>query len=96
LAQCQWVELEMGRERIEKWGARIIDIDILYYDNLELEESNLSIPHPGIAMRKFTLIALNEIIPNEIHPILHLSQKELLDMCPDKLKCETTDIHIDL
>ncbi len=96
LAHCQWVEQEMGRERIEKWGARIIDIDILYYDNIEFIEPNLSIPHPGIAMRKFTLIALNEIIPNEIHPILQLSQKEMLEMCPDELGCELSEIQFDI
>ena len=79
------IEKDMGRIRQEKWGARIIDIDILYYNDLVLEEGDLSIPHPGIPGRRFTLVPLAEIAATFIHPTIKLNQIELLDQCPDQL-----------
>ncbi|MEO9475299.1 MAG: 2-amino-4-hydroxy-6-hydroxymethyldihydropteridine diphosphokinase [Cyclobacteriaceae bacterium] len=96
LHHCQGVEQKLGRKRIEKWGSRIIDVDILYYDNIEMNLEDLIIPHPGIAMRKFTLIALDELVPDERHPILNLTQKEMLNVCPDELECSITDIQIQI
>ncbi|MFY0598046.1 MAG: 2-amino-4-hydroxy-6-hydroxymethyldihydropteridine diphosphokinase [Cyclobacteriaceae bacterium] len=96
LEHCQEVEKKMGRKRDEKWGSRIIDIDILYYDNIQSEETQLTIPHPGIALRRFTLTPLSEMIPSEMHPILNLTQKELLEICPDTLSCEKTEIYLEI
>ena len=96
LRHCQDVEQRLGRKRIEKWGSRIIDVDILYYDDIEINQEDLTIPHPGIAMRKFTLIALDELAPDEKHPILNLTQKEMLHVCPDELECSLTDIQIEI
>lgn len=93
---CQKVEEEMGRKRIGKWGAREIDIDILYYDNVELQEPTLTLPHPGIALRRFTLLPLTELVPDEIHPVLGVMQKELLDRCPDDSECLKTELLLDL
>ncbi len=93
---CQKVEEEMGRKRITKWDAREIDIDILYYDNVELQEPGLTLPHLGIAMRRFTLLPLAELVPNEVHPVLRRNQKELLDMCPDASECFRTELLLDL
>lgn len=64
LEKCQEVEDKMGRQREEKWGPRIIDVDILIYDNLEVDTSNLVIPHPRIQDRTFVLIPLQELNPN--------------------------------
>lgn len=80
------IEIHLGRERIEKWGERIIDIDILYYDDKVISNENLQIPHPGIPNRKFTLIPLVEISANFIHPILKVTNQQLLDRCQDELK----------
>lgn len=96
LEHNQLIEKKMGRVRLEKWGARIIDIDILYYDNFESKDEKLILPHPGIPSRRFTLIPLNEMIPNEIHPTFNTSQKELLDSCTDPLKCEKTGIILEV
>lgn len=85
LKVCQKIENELGRIRKEKWGARIIDIDILYFNSEIIETSNLCIPHPYIQDRKFTLIPLVEIEPDYIHPILKRSNKQLLLNCADKL-----------
>lgn len=82
LHTLQGIEKKLGRERKVKWGPRKIDIDILYYENLSLEVEELKIPHPGIAERKFTLMPLNEMIPNYIHPILNKTNRQLLKEIP--------------
>lgn len=80
------IELQMGRERKEKYGPRNIDIDILLYNNDIISEPHLQIPHPEMTRRRFVLTPLAEIAPNLIHPTLHLSIKNLLDQCPDTLE----------
>ena len=84
LNQTQAIEQELGRVRLEKWGARVIDIDILYYDQLILQTDQLTIPHPYLHQRRFTLMPLAEIAPDFVHPILHKTTVELLADCEDK------------
>jgi 2-amino-4-hydroxy-6-hydroxymethyldihydropteridine diphosphokinase len=79
------VEQKMGRERNQKWGTRIIDIDILYYGDTIFHDSELEIPHPFIAQRRFTLLPLLEVAPNLIHPVFGKTTSELLNLCSDKL-----------
>lgn len=85
LEHCQSVEKTLGRERYERWGPRTIDIDILYYGREVHNERHLLIPHPGIALRGFTLVPLAALAPRFVHPILGLSNQQLLDICPDPL-----------
>jgi len=80
------IEQKMGRKREEKWGARIIDLDLLYADDLILQTEKLTLPHPGIAQRKFVLVPIAEIAPDFIHPLLKKSQLQLLNECPDLLE----------
>jgi 2-amino-4-hydroxy-6-hydroxymethyldihydropteridine diphosphokinase len=80
------IESKMGRVRIEKWGTRIIDIDILFYGNTIVNGSDLRVPHPQIPYRRFTLIPLVEIAPDFIHPVLHQSNTQLLHECTDLLE----------
>lgn len=63
------IELEMGRVRIVKWGPRVIDIDILFFDDEVIGEKNLAVPHPWICERMFVLEPLCEIAPNFVHPL---------------------------
>lgn len=79
LKTCLSIEQEMGRTRSEKWGPRIIDLDILFYDDLILKLEGLEIPHPGIPERSFVLVPMNEIAPDCIHPQLKKSVKTLLE-----------------
>lgn len=85
LERCLSIEKKMGRERHAKWSPRTIDIDILFYHDVIIEEEHLVIPHPRIQDRRFTLVPLNEIAPNEIHPIFKRSIHHLLQECIDEL-----------
>jgi len=76
------IELDMGRVREIKWGPRIIDIDMLFYDKEVIEEDNLAVPHPWICEREFVLDPLSEIAPNYIHPL----EKKTITMLAGKLK----------
>jgi len=80
------IERSLGRERKEKWGPRTIDIDILFYGDLAMKESELEIPHPHLADRKFVLIPLCEIAPNFVHPVLKKTSEQLLKLCKDEGK----------
>ncbi len=72
------IESKMGRVRKEKWGPRMIDLDLLFYDNLILNQQGITLPHPEIQKRKFVLVPLNEIEENLIHPIQKKTVKTLL------------------
>lgn len=79
------IEESMGRVRTKKWAERVIDIDILYYNDQVIRKKNLTIPHPGIPDRKFVLIPLCELIPDGIHPVLKVSNTDLLKVSKDNL-----------
>ncbi|HLL44733.1 MAG TPA: 2-amino-4-hydroxy-6-hydroxymethyldihydropteridine diphosphokinase, partial [Segetibacter sp.] len=79
------IEQELGRRRIVKMGPRIIDIDILFYNNEIISTPVLTVPHPQIANRRFVLTPLNEIAPCFVHPVLQKTITELLEICPDEL-----------
>ncbi len=83
---CLSIEKKMGRVRQIKWESRLIDIDILFFNQDIIYEPNLKIPHPHIQKRKFVLIPLNEIASGFIHPVLHKKISQLLHECDDKLE----------
>lgn len=70
LEKMQGIEKEMKRERIVKWGPRIIDLDIIFFNDEVNNEEDLVIPHPRMEDREFVLEPLNEIAPNMLHPLL--------------------------
>lgn len=63
------IENKLGRHREEKWGSRIIDIDILFFDQQIINEPGLIVPHPELQKRRFTLEPLAEIAPDWVHPV---------------------------
>ena len=79
------IEECMGRRRSEKYGPRIIDIDILFFNNSIIREPGLTIPHPEIQHRRFALAPLEEIAPFLIHPVLDKTIRQLLEECTDPL-----------
>lgn len=85
LIQILEIEQTLGRIRIEKWSERVIDIDILFFNNDIINQPDLVIPHPFLHQRRFVLDPLNEISPNLIHPVLERTIKELLENFPDKI-----------
>jgi 2-amino-4-hydroxy-6-hydroxymethyldihydropteridine diphosphokinase len=84
LDKIQNIETLLGRIRKKKrYSSRIIDIDILLYDDLIIHEPDLKIPHPLMHERKFVLVPLSEIAPDLIHPVLKKSFSSLLEICED-------------
>ena len=64
LAACQAIEAEAGRVRRERWASRTLDLDLVRYGNLELDEPGLTLPHPGIGTRSFWQEELRELEAN--------------------------------
>ncbi len=79
------IEKELGRQREDKWSARIIDIDILFYDAKVLNTKDLTLPHPHLHERNFALVPMLEIAPNKQHPIFKKTIEELYESSTDDL-----------
>ena len=86
LEKLLWIETTLGRQRKVKWGERIIDLDILFYEDVVINDERITVPHPGIPFRRFTLLPLQEIAPKLVHPVLNKTIEELLEECPDQLE----------
>lgn len=76
----------MGRVRKEKYGPRLIDIDILLFNNEIHNYTLLKLPHPEMQNRRFALLPMAEIAPELVHPVLKKTIAELLEACTDKLE----------
>lgn len=85
LENCLSIEIEFGRTRLQKWHARTLDLDILYFNDEIIELENLKVPHPYIQERKFTLVPLVEKWASLLHPRFLKSQITLLEECKDNL-----------
>lgn len=88
LKQLKSIEAELGRTPKERWRERLIDIDILYYSDKVVNAENLVIPHPEIPNRKFVLVPMNELAPDEVHPVNGKTQRQMLEECKDSLIVE--------
>jgi len=75
LKKLKAIETAMGRKRVKgkRWGSRIIDLDILFFNNEIIDKRNLKVPHPRLAGRRFVLAPMSELAPQLIHPRLALS-----------------------
>lgn len=79
------IEWKIGRVREEKWGPRVIDIDILFYGDIFIDEPDLKIPHPELHKRRFTLEPLAAIAPDLVHPVLNKNILQLKNELKDSL-----------
>ena len=85
LTEILYIEHLMGRDRVEKYGPRVIDIDIIFFNHQIIQQPGLVIPHPEMNKRRFVLEPLNEVIPAYIHPIYYKTISQLLAECNDEL-----------
>ncbi len=85
MRQLLLIEETMGRKREVKMGPRIVDIDILLMNDIIINSSFITIPHPLLSERRFALTPLEEIAADVIHPVFNTSIKELLAECKDNL-----------
>ncbi len=85
------IEKELGRQREDKWSARTIDIDILFYDATVLNTKDLTLPHPHLHERNFALVPMLEIAPNKQHPVFKKSIEELYEASKDDLEVVMLD-----
>jgi len=85
LKHLKAIETKMGRKRVrgKRWGSRVIDLDILLFDNELLNKRNLKVPHPQMPNRRFVLLPLSELAPQLIHPALNVSITALLTTTSD-------------
>ena len=86
LAAILKIEKDLGRVRIEKWGERLIDIDIIFFNNDIIETAELCIPHRHMHERNFVLVPLHEIAPDFLHPKYQKTVAQLYNQSRDSEK----------
>jgi 2-amino-4-hydroxy-6-hydroxymethyldihydropteridine diphosphokinase len=86
LATVLDIELKMGRKREMKYGPRLMDIDILLFNNEVIDLPGLQVPHPHMQARRFVLEPLSALVPNLLHPVLGKTISQMLDQCTDPLE----------
>jgi 2-amino-4-hydroxy-6-hydroxymethyldihydropteridine diphosphokinase len=77
------IENNLGRKRREKWGPRIIDLDLLAYENYVINSTTLKLPHPEMTKRRFVLLPLSEFAGDYLHPIEKKTINDLLKELPE-------------
>ncbi|RYE36319.1 MAG: 2-amino-4-hydroxy-6-hydroxymethyldihydropteridine diphosphokinase [Sphingobacteriaceae bacterium] len=91
LEKTQQIEENLHRKRTKKWDSRTIDIDVLFFGTAVVDLPELKIPHPQIQNRLFTLVPLNELMPDFIHPVLKQTIKQLMQAVQDDLQVIKVD-----
>jgi len=84
LQALQGIERSMGSQKLVPRGPRIIDLDILFYENAIIRGEGIEIPHPRLSERRFVLVPLAELVPKLLHPVLRRTIRELLESTNDR------------
>lgn len=84
--QLKRIEMKMGRLKKKRWAPRVIDLDILFYDQIIFEDELLRVPHREILNRKFVLYPMNDLAPDFAHPEYKMTMQELLGLSEDPLR----------
>lgn len=79
LQHLKSIELALGRKETFRWGPRLIDLDLLFFDQEEIQTTDLCVPHPRLHKRRFVLIPMAEIDRDFIHPVFKVTIQQLLD-----------------
>jgi 2-amino-4-hydroxy-6-hydroxymethyldihydropteridine diphosphokinase len=79
----QEAEALAGRVRKDRWGPRTLDLDLLFFGSEVFSDAELTVPHPGVAVRRFVLEPLCEVAPEFVHPLIGATVRELLDRLAD-------------
>lgn len=87
------IEQRLGRGRRKRSAPRNIDIDLLYCGTEIINSPALTLPHPGIEKRRFTLVPMAEIAPTWLHPVLRRTQRQLLAACRDPLSVRPFEVY---
>ena len=82
MAELMVIEKQLGRERKKRWDSRTIDLDVLLYGDMVINDVDLQIPHPRLHIRRFVLVPLADLAPDLVHPVLKESIRDLLAKCP--------------
>ena len=93
LGMLQSIEVAMGRRPGVQFGPRPIDLDLLFYDSIQMETFKLTIPHPRLAERAFVLKPLADIAPNLMHPVLYYTVSQLLEDAEDAEQVRVYEAH---
>ncbi|MFT4663508.1 MAG: 2-amino-4-hydroxy-6-hydroxymethyldihydropteridine diphosphokinase [Polaribacter sp.] len=91
LEEIHKIESSCGRERLEKWTARVLDIDIVFFGNEVMDTKKLVVPHPHMQDRNFVLIPMMDIAEDFVHPVSGLRMDELYDQSGDELEVMLMD-----
>jgi len=81
LKHLKRLEVALGRKATFRNGPRLIDLDILFFDDLVLDTPALTVPHPHVHERGFVLVPMMDIAPDHVHPVIQKSIRELIAMC---------------
>ncbi len=85
------IEQDIGRKRDKKYGPRLIDLDMLLYEDEVIDSADLMLPHPQLPNRRFALTPLAEIAPRLVHPLTGTTIAAMLKLCKDKLPVKKLD-----
>lgn len=94
LAEVKGIERRIGRTSGDRWGPREIDIDILLYEGLAVNDAAVTVPHPELEKRRFALVPLREIAGDIVHPVSGMTIEELARACSDQGRVTKTQFRI--